>query len=96
VANDVTRYAAGAASLTYDLAPDISDVETPNAGLTIVIDAPTVHTGAGGSFVWNANTQFTITADVGYTGSDSFTYHVVDGGGGVSLTKTVTINSLNN
>lgn len=97
VANNVTQDANFNASITYDLAPDISDVETPDAGLTIVVDAPPAHTsGAGGSFVWNTNTQFTLTADTFYGGTDSFTYHVVDGNGGVSLTKTVTINNLSN
>lgn len=44
VASDVTRDAAGAASITYDLAPDISDAETADAGLTIVVDTPPAHT----------------------------------------------------
>lgn len=96
VANNVTLDSGFGASITYDLAPDISDVETPDAGLTIVVDAGPAHTGIGGSFVWNTNTQFTLTADPGYAGSDSFTYHVVDGNGGVSLTKTVTINNFFN
>ncbi|MDP2104027.1 MAG: Ig-like domain-containing protein, partial [Candidatus Gracilibacteria bacterium] len=74
-----------------------SDVETPDAGLTIVVDTPPAHTsGIGGSFVWNTNTQFTLTADGGYAGTDSFAYHVVDGSGASSATKTVTINNLSN
>lgn len=40
VANDVTRDANFNASETYDLAPDISDAETLDPGLTIVVDAP--------------------------------------------------------
>ncbi|MCK9272601.1 Ig-like domain-containing protein [Candidatus Gracilibacteria bacterium] len=96
VANDVTRDVAFAApSITYDLAPDISDVETPDAGLTIVVVTPPAHTSLGGSFVWNTNTQFTITADIGYAGDDFFTYKVVDANGGESAVKTVTIQNLN-
>lgn len=96
VANDVTRNAATASSITYDLAANISDVETPTNALTIVVDTPPTLPGAGGSFVWNTNTQFTYTAGAGYAGSDSFTYHVVDGAGVSSTTKTVTINNLSN
>lgn len=43
VASDVTRDAATASSITYDLAPDITDIETPDAGLTIVVDSGPSH-----------------------------------------------------
>lgn len=44
VAEDVTQDVGFAPSITYDLAANISDVETPDAGLTIVVDTPPAHT----------------------------------------------------
>lgn len=62
VANDVVQDAGWAQFIIYDLAPDISD-ETPDAGLTIVVDTPPSHTSITGSFVWETNTRFKLQAD---------------------------------
>ncbi|WP_459592941.1 tandem-95 repeat protein, partial [Bradyrhizobium diazoefficiens] len=56
------------------LANDL-DVDTAHASLTAILNAGPAH----GTLVLNSDGSFTYTADAGYSGTDSFTYHDSDG-----------------
>ncbi|MDD3645944.1 MAG: Ig-like domain-containing protein [Candidatus Gracilibacteria bacterium] len=90
-ASDVTKDVGGE-TITYDLAPDISDSETADNNLTIVVVSGPSH----GSLVWNTNSEFTYTVTQGsfYAGDDSLTYKVRDPEGLESEIKTVTLTNV--
>ena len=63
-----------------DLLANDTDVDTPNAALTIA----SVTSGAGGTAVLNADGTVTFTPNANFNGAASFTYTVTDG----ALTST--------
>jgi len=69
----------------------LNDSGPPGDTLTAVLDSIVTH----GILTLNANGSFTYTPANGYTGQDSFTYHVDNGHGGVSPPATVTLNVIN-
>jgi VCBS repeat-containing protein len=60
---------------SYNLLSNDTDVDTPLANLTAVKNTD----GAHGTVVLNAGGTFTYTANAGFLGTDSFTYHANDG-----------------
>ncbi len=78
-----------------DLRGNVSDVETPDSGLTwVLVSGPTKTSGLGGNgtLTWNGNGTFSYNSDSALTPRTVvFTYRVVDPGGASSATATVTI-----
>ena len=70
-----------------DLLANDTDVDTPNAALTIA----SVTSGAGGTAVLNADGTVTFTPNANFNGAASFTYTVTDGALASTGAATVTV-----
>ena len=70
-----------------DLLANDTDVDTPNAALTIA----SVASGAGGTAVLNADGSVTFTPNANFNGAASFTYTVTDGALTSTAAATVTV-----
>jgi hypothetical protein len=72
---------------SVNLLTNDTDVDAPPPPLTAVDDTQPSH----GTVVVNSDGTFTYTANAGYLGADSFTYHASNGGALPSNSATVTL-----
>lgn len=90
-AQDYTLDLKGKETATYDMNTLISDRETSDDNLQIIVFNSPAH----GGLTWSDNTfTYEVTDGTGYVGNDAFTYIVKDKGNLKSEVKTVTLNNI--
>ncbi|WP_461521653.1 DUF2341 domain-containing protein, partial [Porticoccus sp.] len=78
-------------------AAGVLDNDIDPDGDSLTVNTTPISDVTNGTLLLNADGSFSYTPDAGFNGSDSFTYQVSDGNGGVNTaTVTITVNAVNN